>query len=290
MNNFVLKKGTIVRHGTSLSRLPSILEQGLRSGAERVEGRKYTELAPEAIGVYVGELMAYFGAYAQYSAEVAPSLNAPEVLRAAMHFARGDTRFLKMENLPPAPRTFPIVIKIRLEEDCELVADEDFVAGGNYPVGEKVPNSMLRHEAQSIWEKWATGALLRDIPPSWFISVEHPRVLTLDNVQQVSKQIFVDCELIAGAMMQSYKRVEPTELTVPFVKKHGKLAFSQNMPATEAGLKRLQRMNGISDNVHHFANHFMLFQTIDFLATEYEIPVARDFGDKVVLDRNGYTG
>ena len=52
MNTFVLKKGTIVGHGTSLSRLPSILEQGLIVKAKRAEGRMTTELAPETAGVY----------------------------------------------------------------------------------------------------------------------------------------------------------------------------------------------------------------------------------------------
>lgn len=290
MSTYVLKKGTIVGHGTSLSRLPSILDQGLLCKAERAEGRMTTELAPETSGVYVGELMAYFGAYAQYSSEVAPILNHPEVFKAVMHFAQDDMRGVRMADLPIAPRTFPIVLKIRLEEDCELVADEDFVADGKFPVGQKVPETLLRQEAQAIWERWATGAILRDIPPSWIISIEHPRVLTLDNVKQAAKQILVDCELIAGALMQSYKRVERTELISAFVQRHGKLAFSQNMPATVREMKRLHGMNGFVDNTHCFANHFMLFQTIDFFSYQYQIPVARDLGDTVVLDRNGYTG
>ena len=217
MNTFVLKKGTIVGHGTSLSRLPSILEQGLIVKAKRAEGRMTTELAPETAGVYVGELMAYFGAYAQYSAEVAPILNHPEVFKAGICFAQDNIQGVRMADLPSAPRTFPVVLKIRLEEDCELVADEDFVADGKFPVGQKVPETLLRQEAQAIWERWATGAILRDIPPSWIISVEHPRVVTLDNIKQTAKQVLVDCELITGALMQSYKRVERTELTSAFV-------------------------------------------------------------------------
>jgi hypothetical protein len=290
MSGFVLKKGTVVSHGTSLARLQSIMDHGLLAGVESAEGRKMSELAPESKGVYVGELMAYFGAYAQYSAEVAPHLEHPEVTKAGWLFGMGDVRSLRAAALPAAPLTFPVVLKIRLDEDCELLADEDFVADGQWPVQEKVPVALLREEAEQIWERWATGVLTRDIPATWIVSVEHPRVTTLDKLQQSEGQVFADCELFAGGMMQSFKREDPATLIPAYVKRHGKLALSQSMPFTMQAIVRLRGFNGFSDNASRYANHFRLFQMIDMLSKEYEIPVVRNFGERLLLDRNGYAG
>jgi len=101
MSTFVLKKGTIVGHGTSLPRLPSIIEQGLIGQAKRAEGRYDNRAGTRDAGVYVGELMAYFGAYAQYSAEVAPILNHPEMFKAGIHFGQDNIRGERMADLPP---------------------------------------------------------------------------------------------------------------------------------------------------------------------------------------------
>lgn len=289
MSNFVLKKGTVVGHGTSLARLPGILQQGLQRGAERAPGRMITELAPESRGLYVGDLMAYFGAYAQYSAEVAPIMQDQSVMTANMKLMMSrDARHLLHMDLPPIPLTFPLVIKIQLEEDCEVNADEDFVADGKYPADQSVPPDMLRAEAQLVWERWRTSVILRDIPPSWFVGIEYPRVVTTGNFFDAMRHVFADCELFSAAMMQSFKREDPNELMRIYQKKHGKLALSQSMAPTGPALQRLLSLNGFSDDANRLANHFSLFNCIDHMAREYDIPVARHDGDRVVLDRNGY--
>lgn len=289
MSSLVLKKGTIVGHGTSLARLTDILQQGLRRGAERDPGRVITEVSPESQGVYVGDLMAYFGAYAQYSSEVAPIMYDMNVAKANMELIMsGDARHLLHADLPAVPLTFPVVIKIRLEEDCELVADEDFVADGKYPVNQKVPLEMLRDEAKVVWERWRTGVILRDIPPSWFVSIEHPRVVTTDSFFQGMKQVFTDCELFAGGMMQSFKRDDPIELMSIYQKRHGRAALSQHIVPNEQALKRLLSLNGFSNDANRVANHFSLFNCIEHMSKEYEIPLARTVGDRVILDRNGF--
>ncbi|RDK10085.1 hypothetical protein DN412_12000 [Cupriavidus lacunae] len=69
-----------------------------------------------------------------------------------MYFGMGDVLSVRKVELPPAPRIFP-VLTIRLGEDCELIAEVDFAVGGKYPVAERVPDWLLREEAQEIRER-----------------------------------------------------------------------------------------------------------------------------------------
>jgi hypothetical protein len=287
MGGFVLKKGAVVGHGTSLSRLPGILADGIRRGMERDADRSQIELAPESTGIYVGELMAYFGAYAQYSAEVAPHLEDPRIMAAAFCLAQDEAVRMKSMDLPDAPLTFPVVIKIRLQEDCELWADEDFVADGKYPVDEKVPETMLQAEAELVWNRWRSGVLLRDIPPTWFEAIEHPRVGNLDGQAKVTKQVFTDCELFAGSVIQSYKKMDPRGLITDFISANGKLALSQSMPPTAAALEKLVGFTGFANSANRFYNHLTLFHLMDVHAHRYKIPMVRSLGERLVLDRNG---
>jgi hypothetical protein len=54
-----LKKGTVVKHGTSLDRLEEILRHGLKAGAKRNEIREAQELQPIVRGVYVANNLSY---------------------------------------------------------------------------------------------------------------------------------------------------------------------------------------------------------------------------------------
>ncbi|MDN7542315.1 MULTISPECIES: hypothetical protein [Burkholderia] len=290
MNSFVLKKGTIVNHGTSLARLPMILEHGLLRGSEREQGRLLTEPTPESTGIYVGELMAYLAAYAQYSSEVSPHLDHPAVFEAGNHFMAGDHRTIRGIDFPTAPKTLPVVLKIQLGEECPLLADEDFVADGTYPVGEKVPESVLRDEAQRTWARWGSGVLSRDVPPSWIVALEHPRVVTLDNVNTMAQQVFADCELIAAGMMQSYKIGNPADLIEQYKRRYGRLGLSRNIAASAGVEKNILALPGLSSDMNCFVNHFLLFQSISHLSQRYNIPVVRRRDGNVIYDRNGYEG
>lgn len=90
----------------------------------------------------------------------------------------------------------------------------------------------MRNEARIVWERWRSGVLLRDIPPSWFASVEYPRVVTTDNFFQIVHQVFADCELFAGAMMQPFGHEDPNVLMPIYQKKHARLALSQRIAPT----------------------------------------------------------
>jgi hypothetical protein len=287
MSSFELKKGTIVSHGTSLARLPRILEHGLLRGSEREQGRLVTEPTPESTGIYVGQLMAYLAAHAQYSSEVSPHLDHPVVFEAGNLFMEGDIRAIRAIAFPPAPRTIPIVLKIQLGEDCALLADEDFVADGTYPLSDKVPESVLREEAQRTWEHWGSGVLSRDVPPSWIVAIEHPRIVTLDNAVAMAQQVYSDCELIAAGMMQSHKIGNPANLVAQYKKQYGRLGLSRNIAASASVAERILALPGFSSDMHCFVNHILLFQSISHLSQRYQIPVVRRRDGKIVYDSNG---
>ncbi len=69
MTVFELPRGTRVKHGTTSGALRSVLANGLRAGSARHERRHSAEPAPEiSTGIYVGDLMGYFGATASFGA------------------------------------------------------------------------------------------------------------------------------------------------------------------------------------------------------------------------------
>jgi hypothetical protein len=156
---FYLPKGTIVKHGTSLCRLPGILKNGLVPGAERQEKRQKFELAPEIPGVYVGNLISYFGAYVSYTSELGAIFSSPTYRQAAELCATGESRKIKTLDIPSAPKTLPVVLRVVLEEDCLLYADEDFVDDGNVPADERIPEEVLLKDAQHVWERWQSGCI-----------------------------------------------------------------------------------------------------------------------------------
>lgn len=282
MAKFVLKKGTLIKHGTSLARISSILETGLIPNAQRNNDRSMIELAPETEGVYVGELTAYFGAYANFAAEIADYMHDPAMIMAAMcsMVAPADIRELV---LPAAPMAFPLVIVIELQEDCELVADEDYVFDGGYPVDQRVPLALLENQAELVWNRWRSGVIMRSIPPSWFVHIEHPRLTHLDGSFDLHRQSWSDCELFAASLMQSTNKQLPEKLIPTYVQRYGSLSLSQWILPTSAALDRLITHKSLAINHNRIFNHLRIFQTMEKMALNYDIKMVRSMGDELFL-------
>ena len=282
MEKFVLKKGTLVKHGTSLARMHDILATGLLPGAERNADRSTIELAPEISGVYVGELTAYFGAYANFAAEISAYLDDPRMLKAAMCSIVSPTDIRRLD-LPTPPMAFPLVLAIELQEDCELLADEDYVFDGRYPIDQRIPLNVLESEAELVWNRWRSGVITRSIPQSWFRHIEHPRLTHLDGHLGVHRQTWSDCELFAASLMQSTNKELPEKLVAPYVRRYGELALSQRMEPTVEAVDRLVNHKALAIHHNRIFNHLRIFHLMDEMAREYGIKMVRSIGDQLVL-------
>ena len=282
MSKFVLKKGTIVKHGTSLGRLHEILANGLVPGAEGHASRSTIELPPETAGVYVGELTAYFGAYANFAAEIAGYMDDPRMLKAAICAVVNPTDMRELD-LPTPPMAFPVVLAIELQEDCALLADEDYVLDGAYPAGRRVPVDLLDSEAEHVWKRWRSGVIPRAIPANWFRHIEHPRLTHLEGSTDVHRQTWSDCELFAGSLMQSSQRELPEKLIGAYVRRFGALALSQRIAPTREAVERLIGHKALAVDHNRAFNHLRIFHVMNEMAREYDIRMVRSFGDKLVL-------
>ena len=159
MRRPTLAKGTIVKHGTVASSLLAILSEGLRAGATREKLRDEIEEKPVSEGVYVATLGAYIGAY-----------------RA---FAANNARWLLMGD--SGALTIPIVLNIELEEDCEYIADEDFVP---FREDGAIEPGDLVSLAEGVWEQYRSAVVCRSIPVSWIRSFEFPYLADKEGIER----------------------------------------------------------------------------------------------------------
>jgi len=273
MSYFYLPKGTIVKHGTSIKRAENIIRNGF-SLNERNEIREKYEIAPESKGVYIGELLAYFGAYAAYTSEL-NSFFTSGMAEEAMSYFYIDPIKLKKLNLSIVPITLPVVLNIELGEDCVLIADEDFVLDGNYPADQKVPINILISEAETVWQKWKTGCICNEIKKEWIKEVEYPGLNKFGH-HKVSEETWLDIELFAGGVLQSYHKEEPTPLIEVFKEKRGLLALSNKTPATRAGIEKILKSQKFKSKADQLFNHILFNEYFQKLAVQYDLPLFRN--------------
>lgn len=177
----VLKKGTLVKHGTTSRSLQGIFDQGIQPKAHHYHFRSTIEEAPAAeMAVYVGQHMAYCAAMLSFLD--------------LMRFSQNNQSAI------------PIVINIRLGEDCQVVADEDFVLLDKYDengnLSHKYKNEFLRaiqEEGVSTWEGYGSAGVIHPdgIPVNWIESFEHP-LLELRS----TPEIYSDIELMLLGYLQ----------------------------------------------------------------------------------------
>jgi hypothetical protein len=276
MEKFYLPKGTIVKHGTSLCRLRSILSNGIIPHSNQNEKRMQFELPPETHGIYIGELTAYFGAIVSYTSILNPYTKL-ESFASALKCIIENPCGIKKLILSEIPATLPVVLNIELQEDCLVLADEDYVFDGEYPDNEKIPDEILISEAGKVWDKWKSGCIVREegIPKSWIKHIEYPRISSLGGNNALHKDTWADIELMAAATMQSSLRYPPEKLLKSFENKHKRRTLSQRTNASHKHLDNIYELNGLSDTFNLYYNHIIIIMTFERMAQEYCIPLHR---------------
>ena len=193
LEKFILPAGTVVKHGTTSDNLESILKWGLRSSGSIGRGflRDNFEKAPTFAGVYVAR------SFVAYSS-------------ALIGFTAKQYQFMAANRFPTANNAavpLPIVLNIRLKENCSLLYDEDYYKIDKelqmlYPDAEtgskeyekaakkfkklkewnssQSVRSNENNVTKAIWDQYGTGVITRmnGIPASWIESVECPHCLT----------------------------------------------------------------------------------------------------------------
>lgn len=276
MEKFYLPKGTIVKHGTSLCRLKHILSDGIIPYSDRNGKRIQSELSPEIQGVYVGGLIAYFGAVVSYTSILNPYTKSNSFLSALACMAE-NPKNIKQLKLEEIPITLPVVLNIELKEDCLIYADEDYVLEGSCPVDKIVPEELLISEAEKIWNEWKSGCVVREegIPQSWITDIEFPRISNLNGDTNLHRETWGDVELMAAATMQSSLRDSPDDLMKAFEKTYRRKTLSQKVNASHNDLDGIYKMKGLSDIFNVYFNHVVYIMTFENMAQQYGIPLHR---------------
>ncbi len=263
MSVFTLRRGTRVKHGTTSGSLRSILTTGLRPGSERHELRLSAEPAPEiSAGIYVGDLMGYFGATASFGAA------ARELV--LQEFTSG--------TLPrdPSAIVFPVVLEIELQEDCEVWADEDFIPS---PDGRPLEytDELLRLNAEPVWNYFRTGAIVREggIPSSWITRFEFPIfwVPVSDQAWQSSngQSLGEDAQLMVWSHIQNFEKEPPEGCWAGFdqqmkrVRRPVRRGFSRRLPFDANGVNRFFEEAAFRSATDAFRHMFVLFNCLSQL-------------------------
>ncbi|WP_043516926.1 hypothetical protein, partial [Halomonas sp. BC04] len=149
---------------------------------------------------------------------------------------------------PHQKSAIPIVINIRLEEDCLVVADEDFVLLDQYDQhgmtlrSPKYISALLkatREEGLNTWNKYGSAGIVRPggLPCTWIQSFEHPK-LKLEK----SPEIISDVEL----MLLSYRQQQEGLSFLEIAKQRWKFqtlgeTFSQCHSFSNEGIESYQK-------------------------------------------------
>jgi hypothetical protein len=203
--DFHLKAGTVVKHGTSSIHLPSILQHGLKPGLGRHELRKLSETTPKLAAVYVGELSAYFAAYASHAAVLSEfASKTPNYPAMAQAFFEDPLKASRTLNVRNVPKSVPVVLNIELGADVRLYGDEDYVGLNGGPTDDA-----------GVWSNWRAGGVLEGIPAAWIKSFEFPHLFSVEDYLSENKMELVvqDMQYLAcGAVHVSHKQPAATSL------------------------------------------------------------------------------
>ena len=155
----MLPAGTVVQHGTTSDVLKQILKEGIRPSGSVSAGfaRDIFEARPTRAAVYVSSsYTAYATALISFSSKMSEQVNSGF-------------------SLDPELVPIPVVLNIRLQEDCVLAPDEDYLK-----LGKQYIESKNGDVVEELWRKFGSGAILRDggLPADWIESVECPHVPT----------------------------------------------------------------------------------------------------------------
>eukprot|EP00966_Prymnesium_polylepis_P191571 4439408-Prymnesium_polylepis.1 len=160
----VLPAGTVVKHGTTSDVLQQILVQGLCQSGSVSAGllRDKFETRPTTKGVYVAKSYAAYGtALVGFTSKMAVCVT---------------TGF----EWDPAKVPLPVVLNIRLQEECVLGPDEDYLKLDKELMKQFKKTATRGNAVERLWQKYGSGAIMREngIPATWIESVECPHVPT----------------------------------------------------------------------------------------------------------------
>lgn len=268
MTSFVLPKGTVVKLGTVSTCLYPYFRQGIpdslpRAGLQLVGAGQVPEL-----GVYIGELMAYFSACAAFAQQTSDVHHEhQEVLECfvdALHGAPGvKPQMSELESIAQMVG-LPVVLEIELAEDCRVSADVHFET---------------ESQSEKSWKLWRSVLLAREggIPAAWIKRFYFPRLLEFRDVATVrSARVLeqtTDSALMVGGLMQAWHKDAPGDLLLAFKKQYGRVNFSQQAQFDENSLERFFNLNAMLDPATRLLNQLMIWQDVDALAKKQGIPL-----------------
>jgi hypothetical protein len=245
----ILKKGTIVKHGTSYDRLESIFQNGLISNATRNKFREQEEISPVVKGIYVANNLSYFGAYLAFSSKMYEN---------------------QFNNIQQG--TMPIVLHIQLQEDCELLADEDYVS-------EPITLKKLKKQSKHIWLSYETGVIQKNkIPSSWIIKFEYPFLIS-KNINISNYQISLlenDLWLLIFGYLQHVTKINIKEFQK--LKKHINIQqssynnFTNIKPFSYEEFYKLKKSDTIDNKEYFYKYAKFLFKQLTIKIYKLKLP------------------
>lgn len=268
MTSFILPKGTVVKLGTISTCLYPYFRQGIPASLPRAGLQLVGDESEPEIGLYVGELMAYFSACAAFAQQTSDVHHAnQEVLGRfveALHTAPGvKPQMPELEAIAQLVG-LPVVLEIELGEDCVVAADAHFEA---------------ETQAEKSWKLWRSVLLAREggIPAAWIKRFYFPRLLEFRDVAtarsaRVLEQT-TDSALMVGGLMQAWHKDAPGDLLLAFKKQYGRVNFSQQAQFDENSLERFFNLNAMLDPATRLLNQLMIWQDVDALAKKQGIPL-----------------
>lgn len=270
MNAYVLPKGSIVKIGAISTSLYSFLNQGVPANLPRVglQTQIESQALTQSEGIYVGELMAYFAAAAEFCQSTAEVYAVHEELLGEfvqqLQTVRGKKPLLEGLEKVATQIGLPVVLDIELAEDCEVYADTHF---------EDAENS------EKSWKLWRSVVLKRadGIPANWIKRFYFPRLLDYRDLGSVKNprmlEQTIDTALMVGGLMQAWHKDTPADLLLAFKKQYGNMNFSQSLPFDASGLEKFFNFNSMIDPATRLLNQMTIWQDLDALAKKQNIPL-----------------
>ena len=273
MSDFILSKGTLVKFGCVSTSLYSFLRNGIasdivRSGFKLDIVNEETEYIKfnQKIGLYVGELAAYFDACSEFCEQTnkvhAINENVLNKFVNALHNNHEIKPSIEGLEKVSSEVGLPIVLEIQLMEDCIVLADEQY----------EDSNSVERS-----WKLWRSVVINRNegIPVSWIQKFYFPRLLDYKDVTEGSNtrviEQTVDSALMVGGLMQAKHKDTPGDLLFAFKKQYGRINFSQSMRFDENSLERFFNLNSMIDPATRIINQMNIWQDVTALAKKQGI-------------------
>lgn len=268
MSAYVLPKGTIVKFGTISTKLESILQDGLPETLPRVllSANERSADVPDQQGIFVGELMAYFSAAAEFCQSTSEVYAQHEsilgVFVERLQTVRGQKPIMDGLDAVALQIGLPVVLEIQLDEECEVFSDLYF---------EEV------EKAEKSWKHWRSVVLLRagGIPAHWIKKFHFPRLLDYRDLGSSKNprmlEQTIDTALMVGGLMQMWHKDSPADLLIAFKKQYGNINFSQNLPFDQASITRYFGLNSMSDAATKLLNQMTIWQDLDSLAKKQGI-------------------